>query len=96
MGFHLRPSFLSVARGMTSHAAAAALGHESFATTARSYAKVEAVTGAAQSRAISVLTGENSVANHSDEGAQKHEKLHNQLCNLPKTSPISPEVYSSK
>jgi len=87
---------LAVARGVTSHAVAAALGHESFATTARSYAKVEAVTAAAQSRAISVLTGGNSAAFHNDEGAQKHEKLHNQLCNLPKTPPISPEGDSSK
>ena len=36
---------------------AAALGHESFKTTAESYAKREAVAGAQQKRALAVLTG---------------------------------------
>jgi integrase len=39
---------LAVDAGLSSHLVAAALGHESFATTARSYAKEEAQAGAAQ------------------------------------------------
>ena len=39
---------LAVDSGVTSHAVAAALGHESFKTTAESYAKREAVAGAQQ------------------------------------------------
>jgi hypothetical protein len=38
-------------RGITSHAVASALGHESFKTTAAHYAKREAVAGAQQKRA---------------------------------------------
>jgi hypothetical protein len=38
-------------------AVASALGHESFKTTAESYAKREAVAGAQQKRALAVLTG---------------------------------------
>jgi hypothetical protein len=79
---------------MTSHAVAAALGQESFATMDRNYAKVEAVT--AQSRTISVLTGENSASNHNGEEAQEHKNLNNQLCNLPEFSPKSPGRKSSK
>jgi hypothetical protein len=44
-----------VESGMSSHAVAAALGHESFATTARSYAKAEAVTAGRQSRVRQAL-----------------------------------------
>jgi cytochrome c553 len=43
--------------GITSHAVASALGHESFKTTAAHYAKREAVAGAQQKRALAVLTG---------------------------------------
>jgi len=48
---------LAVDRGITSHAVASALGHESFKTTAAHYAKREAVAGAQQKRALAVLTG---------------------------------------
>jgi hypothetical protein len=45
-------------RGIGSCAfAVAALGHESFKTTAAHYAKREAVAGAQQKRALAVLTG---------------------------------------
>jgi hypothetical protein len=37
---------LAVDSGITSHAVAAALGHESFKTTAESYAQRDAVAGA--------------------------------------------------
>ena len=43
--------------GITSHAVAAALGHESFKTTAESYAQREAVVGAQQRRVLGVLAG---------------------------------------
>ena len=46
----------AVDSGMTSHAVASALGHESFRTTADHYAKREAVAGA-QQKALAVLTG---------------------------------------
>ena len=48
---------LAVDSGITSHAVAAALGHESFKTTAESYAQREAVAGAQQRRALEVMTG---------------------------------------
>jgi integrase len=48
---------LAVERGITAHAVASALGHESFKTTAESYAKREAVAGAQQTRALAVLAG---------------------------------------
>jgi hypothetical protein len=48
---------VAVDSGITSHAVASALGHESFKTTAESYAKREAVAGAQQKRALAVLTG---------------------------------------
>jgi hypothetical protein len=48
---------LAVDSGITSHAVASALGHESFKTTAAHYAKREAVAGAQQKRALAVLTG---------------------------------------
>jgi hypothetical protein len=38
--------------GITSHAVAAALGHESFRTTAESYAQRDAVAGAQQKRVL--------------------------------------------
>ena len=49
---------LAVDSGITSHAVASALGHESFKTTAESYAKREAVAGAQQKRVLGVLGGE--------------------------------------
>jgi integrase len=48
---------LAVDSGITSHAVASALGHESFRTTAESYAKRESVAGAQQKRALAVLIG---------------------------------------
>ena len=48
---------LAVESGITSHAVASALGHESFKTTAESYAKREAVAGAQQKRALVLLAG---------------------------------------
>jgi integrase len=48
---------LAVDSGITSHAVAAALGHESFRTTAESYAQRDAVAGAQQKRALGVLSG---------------------------------------
>jgi integrase len=50
-------STLAVAAGVTPRAVADALGHESFATTARSYAKPEAVGQAAHQRTLRVLEG---------------------------------------
>jgi hypothetical protein len=50
-------STLAVDSGITSHAVAAALGHESFKTTAESYAQREAVVGAQQRRVLGVLAG---------------------------------------
>lgn len=50
-------STLAVEAGETSRAVADALGHESFATTARSYAQPEAVGNARQARALRVLDG---------------------------------------
>ncbi len=50
-------STLAVEAGVTSRAVADALGHESFATTAQSYANPEAVGRATQARALKVLDG---------------------------------------
>ncbi len=47
---------LAVSAGATSHVAAAALGHESFSTTARHYAKAEAIDGALQDRVLEKFT----------------------------------------
>jgi hypothetical protein len=52
----------ATAMGPAKNAVAAAIGYWSFMTRALSCAKVEAVTAAAQSRAISVLTDEDSMA----------------------------------
>ena len=51
---------LAVDSGITSHAVAAALGHESFRTTAESYAQRDAVTSAQQKKVLGVLAGGNS------------------------------------
>jgi len=76
---------LAVKAGITSHAVASALGHTSFSTTARSYAKPEAVEGAKQQRAMAVLSSpapaNENAAEHPDD-----EKLHNFLHNF---SPFS-------
>ena len=48
---------LAVDSGISSHAGAAALGHESFRTTAESYAQRDAVTSAQQKRVLGVLAG---------------------------------------
>jgi integrase len=50
-------STLAVDSGITSHAVAAALGHESFKTTAESYATPDAVASAQQKRVLGVLKG---------------------------------------
>jgi integrase len=50
-------STLAVDAGVSSHAVANALGHESFKTTAQSYAKPEAITCAKQRRVLKVLAG---------------------------------------
>lgn len=47
---------LAVSAGATSHVVAAALGHESFHTTARHYAKAEAIDGALQERVLEKFT----------------------------------------
>jgi hypothetical protein len=48
---------LAVDSGITAHAVASALGHESFRSTAESYAKPEAISGAQQKGVLVVLTG---------------------------------------
>jgi integrase len=50
-------STLAVQSGITGHVVAAALGHESFATTKQSYAKPEAVSSAQQRTVLKVLAG---------------------------------------
>ena len=50
-------STLAVQAGVTGHVVAAALGHESFATTVQSYAKPEAVAAAKQQRVLKILAG---------------------------------------
>ena len=48
---------LAMEAGVSGHAVAASLGHESVGTTVRSYADVEAVQGAQQRRMLKVLAG---------------------------------------
>ena len=50
-------STLAVESGVTAHAVAASLGHESITTTYQSYAKPEAVSRARQRRVLGVLEG---------------------------------------
>jgi integrase len=50
-------STLAVDAGVTSHAVASALGHESFSTTAQSYATPGTLTSARQKRVLRVLAG---------------------------------------
>jgi integrase len=50
-------STLAMEAGVTGHVVAASLGHESVSTTIQSYAKPEAVAGAQQRRALTVLVG---------------------------------------
>jgi hypothetical protein len=76
---------LAVKAGITSHAVASALGHTSFSTTARSYAKPEAVAGAKQQQAMAVLASPVPANEKADEH-QDDEKLHNFLHNF---SPFS-------
>lgn len=56
-------STLAVEAGVTSKAVADALGHESFTTTARSYAQPEAVGRAKQAQALRVLQGGKATRN---------------------------------
>jgi hypothetical protein len=48
---------LCFATGLSAHAVAAALGHESVKTTLQSYAKAGAGAGARQTRVLDVLKG---------------------------------------
>ncbi|HZL19610.1 MAG TPA: tyrosine-type recombinase/integrase [Polyangia bacterium] len=48
---------LAVETGISAHAVAAALGHESVTTTLQSYAKAGAGTGARQNKVLRVLSG---------------------------------------
>lgn len=48
---------LAMDAGITGTVVAASLGHEHVSTTTRSYAKGEAVAGAQQRRALTVLAG---------------------------------------
>jgi integrase len=57
-------STLAVQSGITGHVVAAALGHESFATTLQSYAKPEAQAAATQRTVLAVLEG----GRHGDHG----------------------------
>jgi integrase len=50
-------SSLAVEAGVTSHVVAAAIGHESFSTTAESYATQDALDAAKQRRTMKVLSG---------------------------------------
>jgi len=50
-------STLAMDAGVTGHVVAASLGHEQVSTTIESYAKPEAVAGARQRRALTVLAG---------------------------------------
>jgi len=73
---------LAVDAGITSHAVAAALGHESFTTTARSYAKAEAATAAKQRKTTRVLAGKANMANGSGVRPLEYGELHNFLHNF--------------
>jgi integrase len=53
---------LAVETGLSAHAVAAALGHESVTTTLQSYAKAGAGSGARQQRVLEVLSGGKSAA----------------------------------
>ena len=48
---------LAIESGIASHAVASALGHESFTTTAESYAKGEALERAKAKKSLKVLSG---------------------------------------
>jgi integrase len=50
-------STLAMEAGITGAVVAASLGHEDESTTKRSYAKADAVAGAQQRRALTVLSG---------------------------------------
>ncbi len=76
---------LAVKAGITSHAVASALGHTSFSTTARSYAKPEAVAGAKQQRAMAALISPTPANENADEHLDG-EKLHNFLHNFSPSS----------
>jgi len=51
------PGTLAVDTGISAHAVAAALGHESVTTTLQSYAQAGAGTGARQQKVLTVLGG---------------------------------------
>jgi integrase len=83
---------LAMERGNTSHSVAAALGHESFSTTARSYATRESVQGSRQRRTLAALIGNDGQG----EGALEHGKLHNFLNNFSDLSRKAAKTGSSK
>jgi integrase len=60
---------LAVDAGATSHLVAAALGHESFATTARHYARTDAIEGAQQERVLEKFTMVHRKADSSSQSA---------------------------
>jgi integrase len=53
---------LAVETGLSAHAVAAALGHESVTTTLQSYAKEGAGSGVRQQRVLTVLKGERAAS----------------------------------
>ncbi|MGD0837343.1 MAG: tyrosine-type recombinase/integrase [Polyangia bacterium] len=81
---------LAVKAGITSHAVASALGHTSFTTTERSYAKPEAVAAAKQDRAVAMLTG-SKPANQNEQEPLDDEKLHNSLHNFSAFMGVGPK-----
>jgi len=64
-------STLAMDAGVTGQVVAASLGHESVATTVRSYAKGEAVAGARQVRTLSVLSGTSTARPESPSNVQE-------------------------
>jgi len=78
-------STLAVETGVTSHAVAAALGHESISTTMTSYARPEAVQAARQDRVVSALSLRNEIPNIVSQRSDQ-EKGASHLCETPSPS----------
>ena len=68
-------STLAVASGMTGHAVAAALGHESFTTTTTSYAQAGAVSNAKTQRVLHALSGSSKRARRNDDSGRRRRYL---------------------
>ena len=64
---------LAMERGGTESLGGGGAGHESFSTTAQSYATRESVSGARQRLTISASTGNKTSAGENGEGAQERE-----------------------